>query len=76
MKNYYKKPDKEQRMMIDTENMYVVKLYPGTPLKSITLYYNEETVNGFISDASDNTIWEVSTEVDFNNVKNEIISAI
>lgn len=76
MKNYYKKVDKEQRMMIDTENRYVVKLYPGQPLKSITLYYNDETVDGFISETSDNTLWEVSTEIDFNNVKNQIISAI
>jgi len=76
MKNYYKRVDKEQRMMVDIENGYVVKLYPGEPLKSITLYYNEETVNGFVNESSDNTLWEVSTEVDFNNVKNEIISVI
>lgn len=76
MKNYYKRVDKEQRMMVDTENGYVVKLYPGEPLKSITLYYNEETVNGFVNESSDNTIWLESTEVDFNNIKDQIISLI
>ena len=76
MKNYYKRVGKEQRIMVDTENRYVVKLYPGVPLKSITLYYNDETVDGFISETSDNTIWSESTEVDFNNIKEQIISVI
>jgi hypothetical protein len=76
MKNYYKRVGKEQRMMVDTENRYAVRLYPGEPLKSITLYYNDETIDGFINETSDNTVWSESTEVDFNNIKDQIISLI
>jgi hypothetical protein len=76
MKKYYKRIDKEQRMMVDVENRYVVKLYPGVPLKSITLYYNDETVDGFINESLDNTIWSESTEIDFDNIKNQILSLI
>ena len=76
MKNYYKKTNGELRMMIDTENNYVVRLYPNTTNKSINVVYTQETVDGFINEISDNTLWTVSTEVDFNNVKDQIISAI
>lgn len=76
MKNYYKRPDKEQRMMIDNETNYVVLLYPGTVVKSITIVTTEETVNGLISESTDNTKWVVTTETDFNDKKNEILLAI
>lgn len=76
MKNYYKRPDKEQRMMIDNETNYVVLLYPGTVVKSITIVTTEETVNGLISESTDNTKWVGTTETDFNDKKNEIISSI
>ena len=76
MKNYYKRPDKEQRMMIDNETIYVVLIYPGTVVKSMTIITTEETVNGLISESMDNTKWVVTTETDFNDKKNEIISSI
>lgn len=76
MKNYFKRPDKEQRIMIDNESNSVVILYPGTVVKSINLVTTEETVNQFIIESTDNTKWIETTETDFNDKKNEIISSI
>jgi hypothetical protein len=76
MKNYYKRPDKEQRIMIDNESNYVVILYPGTIVKSINIVTTEEVINQYTVEVSNNTLWVETTETDFNDKKNEIISAI
>ena len=76
MKNYYKRPDKEQRVMLDNESNYVVIIYPGIAAKSINIVTTEEVFNQYVVEVTDNTKWIEITETDFNDKKNEIITSI
>jgi hypothetical protein len=76
MKNYFKRTNTEQHIMIDNDSNYVVIVYSAPVVKTINVVTNIETFNNYVSESTDETKMISVTESDFNNIKNIVISAI
>jgi hypothetical protein len=76
MKNYYKRTDLVQHIMIDMENNYVVVVYSTSAVKWLSVITNVETFTFYVNESTDETKLIPITETEFNNIKNEVISSI